>query len=236
MTGGKTVQTGDGGIDAGQVADYLRRHPEFFNDHPALLAEIQVPHDNGGAVSLVERQLSALREQNEKSRVRLLELIGIARDNQALATRMHQLALALMDAAEPKDIFSTLYDNLRRNFTADRVAVRLFARPAFIDTYPGDEFAGRDSEQQKLFRSIIEKGVPISGKLKRQQQVFLFGDGGDDIVSGVLVPLRGPEWGGIMAIGSTDPGRFQESMGVELLQNLGEVLSLILKPWISDKP
>ena len=236
MSGSDAAKTGDGDINAAQVADYLRRHPEFFNDHPVLLAEIQVPHETGSAVSLVERQLSALREQNDKSRRRLRELIDIARANQELATRMHQLALSLMDAAEPRDIFSTLYDNLQRNFRADRAALRIFAQPAFIDTFAGVEFAGRDNDQLKLFRAIIDKGVPISGRLKRQQQVFLFGDGGDDIVSGVLVPLRGPEWGGIMAIGSTDASRFQETMGVELLQNLGEVLSLILKPWISDKP
>ena len=36
-------------------------------------------------------------------------------------------------------------------------------------------------------------------------------------------------------IGSTDPEKFQEGMGVELLANLAEVLSLIIKPWIAEK-
>lgn len=223
----------DAAPDAAAVADYLRRHPEFFQQHPALLAELKIPHDRGDAVSLVERQVAALREQNQKSRQRLLELVANARRNQELATRMHQLALALMDAGDPRDIFSTLYDNLRRNFNAERVAVRLFAKPAFIDFYPGDEFAGPEVEEAKLFRAVIDKGRPLTGRLKRQQQVFLFGDGGDDIHSAVMVPLRGDKWGGVLAIGSPDPDRFQENMGVDLLANLGEVLSLILKPWIA---
>ncbi|MGH8248199.1 MAG: DUF484 family protein [Gammaproteobacteria bacterium] len=232
-------QSDDAGVGAigltdAMVADYLRRHPEFFDRHPALLAEIQVPHGSGEAISLIERQVSLLREQNEQSRKRLRELIEIARGNEELATRMHRLALLLMDAAEPKDIFHTLYDNLRRNFNADRVAVRLFAAPAFIDTFPGEEFAGRDRNEQALFRSIIDRKKPLTGRLKRQQQVFLFGDEGDDIASAVMVPLQGPEWGGILAIGSTDPGRYTEGMGVELLRNLGEVLSLIVKPWIKE--
>lgn len=223
-------------MDAATVADYLRRHPEFFEQHPALLAELEVPHDSGNAVSLVERQVTALREQNQKSRQRLLELVENARRNQELATRMHQLALSLMDAGDPRDVFAALYDNLRRNFNAERVAVRLFARPAFIDFYPGEEFADPGVEEAKLFRVVIDKGRPLTGRLKRQQQVFLFGDGGDDIHSAVMVPLKGERWGGILAIGSPDPDRFQEHMGVELLGNLGEVLSLILKPWIADKP
>ena len=225
----------DAGLDADKVADYLRRHPEFFQQHPALLAELEIPHDSGNAVSLVERQIATLREQNQKSRQRLMELFDIARRNQELATRMHQLGLSLMDAGDPRDIFAALYDNLRKDFNAERVAVRLFAKPAFIDSYPGEEFAGDEVEESKLFRAVIDKGRPLTGKLKRQQQVFLFGDGGDDILSAVMVPLRGENWGGVLAIGSPDQSRFQENMGVELLANLGEVLSLILKPWIAVK-
>ena len=38
----------------------------------------------------------------------------------------------------------------------------------------------------------------------------------------------------IMAIGSFNPDRFQPGMGVELLANMSEVLSFILKPWIAE--
>ena len=225
------------GVDltAAEVAEYLRKNPQFFNEYQELLQELQIPHPSGDAVSLVEKQLSILREQNSRTSKRMHELIEIARQNEELARRMHKLALTLMDATDTKEIFSTLYENLRRNFRADRVSVRIFAGPAFIDTFPGEEFAGREIIEEQLFKSVIEKRVPISGKLKRQQQVFLFGDEGDDIESAVIVPLHGPEWGGVLVIGSTDPEKFQESMGVELLANLAEVLSLIIKPWVSEK-
>ena len=223
------------GVTAEEVAGYLRKHPEFFNEYQELLMELQVPHNSGEAISLVEKQLAVLRERNELTRKRMHELIEIARQNEELARRMHQLALTLMDATNTKEIFAILYDNLKRNFRADRVAVRLFADPAFIDTFPGEEFAGRELIEENLFKSIIEKRIPISGKLKRQQQVFLFGDDGDEIESAVIVPLHGEEWGGILVIGSTDPEKFQESMGVELLANLAEVLSLIIKPWVAEK-
>ena len=221
-------------LTAMEVEKYLQDHPDFFSNRPDLLAEITVPHASGDAVSLVEKQVKVLREQNEQTRKRLHELIEIARLNEELAHRMHHLVLTLMDAGDPREIFKTLYDNLKRNFRADKVAVRLFAEPAFIDIYAGEEFAGKETNEETLFKSIIDKRLPISGNLKRQQQVFLFGDDGDDIASAVLVPLHGSNWGGIMAIGSQDPNRFQESMGVELLANMGEVLSFILKPWIAE--
>lgn len=222
-------------VSAEEVAAFLRRHPEFFDAHPEVLAELRVPHASGSAVSLVERQVTLLRRQNEKSRQRLQELMEIARRNEELASRMHLLALRLMEAAEPRDIFAALYQELRDNFHTDRVSVRLFAEPSFVDTEAGEEFAGADRNELTLFRAIIDRKKPLTGKLKRQQQVFLFGDEGDDIASAVMVPLRGSGWGGILAIGSRDPARFHENLGVEMLTHLGEVLSCILRPWIKEK-
>ena len=70
--------------------------------------------------------------------------------------------------------------------------------------------------------------------MKRQQQVFLFGDDGDNIASSVMIPLHGSDWGGILAIGSFDAEHFQPGMGIELLANLGEILSFIIKPWVEE--
>jgi uncharacterized protein YigA (DUF484 family) len=217
-----------------EVADFLLTNPDFFIENVEILTAIQVPHATGEAISLVEKQLSLLREQNRKTQKQLQDLIEIARENEELARRMHALSLTLMDAAEPKDIFDTLYENLKDNFKVDHVSVRLFANPAFVDTYAGPEFAGPDIPEQGLFDSIIERKLPISGRLKRQQQVFLFDDDGDDIASAVIVPLHGKGWGGVLSIASKDLNKFTESMGVELLANLGEVLSFIIKPWIVE--
>ena len=216
------------------VADYLKNNLDFFVKNPAILAELKIPHEHGGAISLVEKQLTVLREQNQETNKKIHELIEIATQNEELARRMHQLALTLIDADDPKDIFSTMYDNLKKNFHADRVIVRLFANPAFIDSFPTDEFVGKESIEESLFKRIIEKREPLSGKMKHQQQVFLFGDDGDDIASSVMIPLHGVGWGGILAIGSFDAERFQPGMGIELLANLGEILSFIIKPWIEE--
>ena len=221
-------------LSPADISEYLLSHPDFFIEHPEVLKEIQVPHVSGDAVSLVEKQLSLLREQNKKSQKQLHELVEMARENEELARKMHAISLNLMDAAQPEDIFSTLYENLRLTFKVDHAAVRLFAEPSFIDTFAGPEFAGTGIQEQTIFDSIINKRLPLSGRLKRQQQVFLFGDDADDIASAVIVPLHGKGWGGILSIASTDANRFTETMGVELLANFGEVLSFILKPWIVE--
>ena len=52
------------GLAEREVADFLRRHPDFFERHLALLTELVVPHSGRtGAVSLLERQVTVLRDQ-----------------------------------------------------------------------------------------------------------------------------------------------------------------------------
>lgn len=215
------------------VADYLRNNPHFFNEHPELLTQLHIPHPTGDAVSLVERQMSLLREQNEKTRQKLDELIDVARANEELARRMHMLALTLMDASEPQEIFNTLYENLQKHFHADCVAMRVFAAPAVAEIATGREFAGDDPRGLTLFKSIIAAHQPVCGSLESEQQVYLFGEDGAKLQSGVVVPLHGEDWSGIMAIGSYDAERFHPGLGVELLSNLGEIVSIIVKPWVS---
>ena len=221
-------------LTAEDIENYLRKTPDFFLTRPELLAELSIPHRSGEAVSLVEKQVKVLREQNEQARKRLHELIEIAKLNEDLAHRMHHLVLTLIDAADPEEIFKTLYENLKRNFRAEKVAIRLFAQPAGPEFLTMAEFAGDEAEAAGLFETLIEKRLPTIGAPDAGQQAFLFGPGGVKITSVVLVPLRGSHWGGVMAIGSSDPDRFQKGMGVELLANMGEVLSFILKPWIAD--
>ena len=216
------------------VSDYLKDNPDFFIKNPSIIAELKIPHESGNAISLVEKQLAILRDQNEKTQKRIYELIEIARQNEELAHRMHQLALTLMDENDPKDVFPALYKNLKKNFYADIVVVRLFANPTSVFSSPIKEFVGKDSSEELLFKNLIKNLEPQSGKMKNKQQAFLFGENSNEIASSVIIPLHGSDWGGILAIGSFDEDHFQPGMGIELLSNLGEILSLIIKPWIQE--
>ena len=219
-------------VSARDVENYLRGNPEFFADRLELLAEMSIPHPSGQAVSLVERQISVLRKQNEQARAKLHELVEIARLNEELTRRMHRLALRLIDATGPGEIFEVLYEHLKRDFQAECATVRLFA-PA-VDTWDGAEFAGKKAPEARLFNTLIKNRRPVIGKPKPRQREFLFGAQDDAaIASAVLVPLHGVDWGGVMAIASNDPERFRKGMGVDMLTDMGEALSAVLKPWVA---
>jgi uncharacterized protein YigA (DUF484 family) len=54
-------------LAANDVAQYLKDHPDFFNQYAELLAQLSIPDPHGGrAISITERQIIGLREQVKK--------------------------------------------------------------------------------------------------------------------------------------------------------------------------
>jgi uncharacterized protein YigA (DUF484 family) len=207
--------------EAARVADYLRAHPRFFDDHPQALAALQLSHDSGDAVSLVERQLRTLRDQSNRYRRQLEELVAVARENDALNRRLHRLILALIDARTFNEVVDVLQDELRDQFQADAVELKLFSADS-IDSHAAEPGPA-------LFRDFMAKGRPSCGPLDGPQLEYLFGPQAGETGSAALIPLHTPNLAGVLAIGSRDRERFHPGKGVDFLRRLGEVVSHTLQ-------
>ena len=53
-------------LSAQDVASYLKTNPEFFIEQEDLLADLSLPHESGKAISLLERQVTILRDRGVK--------------------------------------------------------------------------------------------------------------------------------------------------------------------------
>lgn len=210
------------------VVDYLEQHPDFLLTHPGLLTELQLGHDCGSAVSLIERQVEALRAQNRQLRNKLMELVEVARDNDRTNERLHRLAIALLGSGEAAETIGTLSDSLREIFGADAVIVRLFGDPACSRL--GPYRVERNDLALAPFIDFFRNPKPVCGRLKAAQLEYLFGEGAAEIKSAALVPLSADEPLGFMAVGSRDPERFLLAMGTLFLTRLGELIGYLLKP------
>ena len=122
MSIGDTLTTGPG---AHEVASYLRRHPRFLDEYPDLALTLAVPREEGQATSLASYQLQVLRDKNRELNRRLLELYGIANDNERLTVRVHQLTLALLRARDAAETLRTLVAVLSEDFRSEQVVVLL---------------------------------------------------------------------------------------------------------------
>lgn len=220
--------------DALAVADYLARNPAFFADHPELLSQLTLPHVRGDAISLWERQLEILRQENSRLRALNDGFLASARGNERLIASIHRLALALLSADTARDALDRLHLGVADDFSADRVSTLLFATaPAEGGELP--ECVGADSPRRVPFDSLLCGENAHCGGLDTLQLAALFGLQGFS-GSHVVFPLRGRGWDGVLAISSLDRTRFDGALGTEFLAFLRDVVVRVLDRHLARPP
>lgn len=211
------------------IADYLQRNPDFFERHATLLTKLKLPHSRGTAtVSLVERQVLALREKNEGLEARLRELIEVARGNDVLAAKIHRLACRLVRARNATLLVDSMETSLREDFGASEWLLLLApARQTGLSLIDSRHLRVIDSTapELKMFETLFESARPRCGQIRDSQRDFLFGAGTIEIGSAALVPLGREVGFGLLAIGSPDAQRFHPTMSTDFLARIGDLVS-----------
>lgn len=221
------------GLNAMDVASYLRRHPEFLGDFPDIALALTLPREQGKAASLASYQLDVLRDKNRELNRRLHELVEIAHENEALMVRVHTLTLALMRARTLPETANAIVAALGEDFrdppayagaqAGAPVFVRLVLFRADPDL-PAAEWLIAEPAGAVAFPALAEffkRAEPLCGRLQQDKLDALFGANATDVQSAVLMPIGA----GLLAIGSADANRFHPGMGTVFLKLIGEAIS-----------
>ncbi len=214
------------------IHDYLEAHPDFFERHKVLLGTIELPHASGGTISLVERQISMLRQKELKLERQLKELIQVARDNDVIVAKIHQLSVQLLSKSGLSDTVAAIEEASRSGFGADQAVLVLFGDPdGFSDVDAGRFFHAirRDDAALKPFGTFLGGNGPRCGQIRDSQMEFLFRDDASEIGSVALIPLGTKADIGFLAIGSGDAERFHPGMSVDFLARVGDLVTAALK-------
>jgi len=214
------------------VHDYLETHPDFFERHRSLLDSLHLPHSQGGAVSLVERQVANLRQKELMLERQLKELIAVARDNDVLAAKIHELSLQLLSAGDLQSTIRAVEEAMRSGFGADHAVLVIFGDPTSFAEVGASRFfrpIERSDESIKPFATFLNGNGPRCGQTRDSQRDFLFRADADEIGSVALLPLGKKAEIGFMAIGSVDANRFHPGMSMDFLSRVGDLVSGALK-------
>lgn len=220
-------------LTAKQIEQYLREHPEFFNEHLHLLEQMKIPHPSGNAVSLISKQLEIFRTKHQELESQLTELIEIARENDTSYVRMHKLTLALLDSKTIEEAVENLETVLSEYFLTDFVAIRIIKHIA--DTTISDLYIEPDSEELKPFSKELSGSEPTCGRPTLTQAKILFGDSSLEVQSYAIMPMMFTEMEGFLAVGSREDGRFHYSMGSLFLTQMSEIVGTRLIALLQGK-
>ncbi len=220
-------------VDEEQITiEYLKSHPDFFNHHAALMADLTVPHASGSAVSLIERQVDILRGQNRQQKAQLAELIDIARENEKSNLKIHKLTLSLLDCQEVDACEVVLDEHLGNEFSVDALALKLFSEPQADQ--PEHLFVESGTNLATELEKLLNLRKPMCGFFKTLPLEELFEDKAESIASLAVLPLfvEKNNCFGALVLGSNNIRRFNADMGTVFLERLAETLSHVLHRFI----
>jgi uncharacterized protein YigA (DUF484 family) len=217
-------QTDGTALNDETVREYLKNHDDFLQRHPDMLDYLHVSHASGSAISLVEKQVSVLRERNTDIRQRLKALTTNARDNDVLYEQTRTLVLKLLDADSVAALYRIFISSMQEDFRVDYASMILYGSSG-----GGEDWRTEAPEVvKKEIGSLFRGHKAVCGTLRKEELSFLFAE---DVANGsaALMPLSVEgEVLGLIAVGSADGNRYNNQVGTLFLSHIAEVIVKLL--------
>ena len=216
---------------AEMVREFLRDNPDFLDHNPDILEGLNLPHNSGGAVSLVERQIGVMRSRYKEMRDRLDSMLATAHDNDLLFEKTKRLVLNLLEAKTMPAMVETIYDSLGKDFAIDFYSLTLLGDEKTLPRTMARVSSIEKANEQ--VSTLLGSNRAVCGVLREEEMTFLFGEKGLQVGSVAAVPLRYNNLYGILAVGNADPNFYKSSMGTLFLSYIAEVVNRILPKHLS---
>lgn len=217
------------------VREYLKNHDDFLQRNPEMLDYLHITHASGSAVSLVEKQVSVLRERNVEMRHRLKALTSTARENDKLFEETRSLVVKLLEASSVGELYDSFMESMKTGFKAEYACMILFGEQ---DEQPAWRVESLESAQSAV-GALCNGRKPVCGALRKEEFNYLFNSSGNPQPIGqggsaAVMPLTDGAQLGLIAVGSGDPGRYHSGMGTLFLAHIGEVILRLLPRLTQD--
>ena len=210
-----------------QVVGYLRRNPDFFARHDDLLAEISLPHDSGSAISLLERQVTILRERGTETRQKLNILLENARKNDQLFDTTQNLVLTLLGAADATEIAEIAQGQLSNHANVDACELIVVEQEG-LDVASTVRTQSLEHLKTK-FEHIFRLKRTHCGSLNQKTLDQLFQNDAASIRSTALCPIiSNGEVLAILALGNQREDTFSVNLDTLFLDFIGRVVGAVL--------
>jgi len=221
-------------ITAREVMGYLRRHPEFLDEHPEALRLLRPPSRDVGEGIVDFQHFLYERQRRELNRVNLeyRNLIAVSRGNLASQNRVHKAALAVLAAPSFGQLLQIVTTDLAVLLDVDVVTI---AVENIAGITPRFQTHGVHLVEAGTVEALLGEDKPVVYEADVVGDPSLFGGAAGLVRSQALLRLRfGRETPtGWLCIGTRKPGRFHPGLGTELLGFLGRIVGIAIGLWLN---
>lgn len=221
-------------LDEKSIIDYLIRHPDFLTRHPDLLRHLTVPHGfQGKTVSLIEYQSKIMRERLRELEQQYRSESLKSNTHRNLSRHLPLLLIALYECAEEKQLLVTLSSFLVEHLAASDVRIFSASVSGNSENVVSDLIRPLDPWRRGLFTLILNNPKPLCDSLQHEHLVALFDKRADYIHSSLLYPFRYQGEEALLAVGSVDWQKYKQSVELDFLTAVIEVVSRLSEPQIA---
>lgn len=205
-------------LSAQEIAHFLIENPNFLIDHADIFCDITVPNPDGqGTLSLLERQVSTLRERLHKTQTLLNELGFIAHENKGINDSVNDWCIHMLAQKDASLIPYTIKNGLHTCFPDLSVSLRLWNLDIIEEV-----FIESNSETKNYIASLDK---PYCGSVIHEGLIPYV----ENAQSIAIVPLHVDQSAvGAILFASPIPNHFHEDIGLVFLENIGKLASASL--------
>jgi uncharacterized protein YigA (DUF484 family) len=220
-------------LSADDVVSYLKTNPGFFVEQEDLLADLSLPHESGKAISLLERQVTILRDRGLDARQKLNNLLENARNNDQLFDTTRNLVLALLRAKDITEIADVAQDQLSNQANIDSCEVIIVARQG-LRVSDSVRLEAEDNLKER-FADVFRLKRTHCGPIGEEQTQYLFPASGNNIKSTALCPvISNGDVLALIAFGNSSDNYFNVNLDTLFLDFIGHVVGAVLDKQLSE--
>lgn len=213
-------------LSAAEVAAFLAANPDFFSENEDLLTSLKLPDSRKGTVSLVEKQMDVLRQQQRKSRQQLQSFVDAAEQNKDIFDKSSRLVLNLIAANKSSAFFDALERGLKRDLKCKAYSLLVFGKPRQINHYTSRI---PTESAREYVGALMKARQPTLGVLRDSEQDFLFRHQSAKVKSAAVLAVRERNKRiALLAIGSEDPHYFSPNLDTLFIGFIADALAKLL--------
>ena len=158
-------------LSSKEIAEYLILNPDFFKENPEVLSSIEIVHESGAAVSLIQKQVELLRSNYNATTDELMKLLGIAKTNENIFSLTKKLIIELVDASNTGELVNILENGFESDFGAKTSRLLFFTDSP--KNLPKDRIRS-PSEAKKKLETLLKPDEIYCGEIDKDLANFIF--------------------------------------------------------------
>ena len=196
-------------IDAKDVELFLLDNLDFFVTRESLVGEMKFKHSQSSASSILERQITKLRDEHKNVIELLKSFIDTASINEDLFKKSKDLTLKILESDTNDNIKEIVEESFKKDFGVDECMVEFFDNKA-ID------------KLEKEIGLSMHKGAVHCGSFSNEKIALLFDD--EKIESLVIAVIVLKDEIGLLKLGSHDRTKYLGDEDTTFIEYIRDIL------------